>query len=152
MFDCNQIHISTDQLQYLFPHNKFSYLIQIFSTVVSFQVFQSNINKSYTLCAVVCVSGWSTCSFIFLYVQSSWLFSGTSLGILGCVDNSCRGGATWENLVWSCYKTRSCLDLKKQKERKEEKKKKRKLTLRVLNSKWKVSRSRMGSAQNFRLR
>ena len=36
----------------------------------------------------------------------------------------------------SCYKTRSCLDLKKQKERrKEEKKKKQKLPLRVLNSK-----------------
>ena len=53
-----------------------------------------------------------------------------------------------------CYKTRSCLDLKKQKERRKEekKKKKRKLPLRVLNSKWKVSRSCIGSAQNFRLR
>ena len=36
--------------------------------------------------------------------------------------------------------------------RKEEKKKKRKLPLRVLNSKWKVSRSHIGSTQNFRLR
>ena len=27
-------------------------------------------------------------------------------------------------IIWYCYKTRSCLDLKKQKERKEEKKKK----------------------------
>ena len=29
---------------------------------------------------------------------------------------------------------------------------KRKLPLRVLNSKWKISRPRIGSAQNFRLR
>ena len=42
---------------------------------------------------------------------------------------------------------------KKKKKKKEEKKKKKwKLPLRVLNSKWKVSRSRIGSAQNFRLR
>ena len=40
----------------------------------------------------------------------------------------------------------------KTKRKKRRKEKKRKLTLRVLNSKWKVSRSRMGSAQNFRLR
>ena len=41
---------------------------------------------------------------------------------------------------------------KNKKKEKKKRKKKRKLTLRVLNSKWKVSRSRMGSAQNFRLR
>ena len=40
----------------------------------------------------------------------------------------------------------------KTKRKKRRKEKKRKLPLRVLNSKWKVSRSRMGSAQNFRLR
>ena len=47
-----------------------------------------------------------------------------------------------------CYKTRSCLDLKN---KKKGEKKKWKLPLRVLNSKWKVSRSCIGSAQNFRL-
>ena len=40
----------------------------------------------------------------------------------------------------------------KQKERRKEEKKKRKLPPRVLNSKWKVSLSRIDSAQNFRLR
>ena len=41
---------------------------------------------------------------------------------------------------------------KKPKRKEKRRKKKRKLPLRVLNSKWKVSRSRIGSAQNFRLR
>ncbi len=43
----------------------------------------------------------------------------------------------FQDKKYLCYKMRSCLDLKKQKERRKEekKKKKRKLPLRVLNSK-----------------
>ena len=57
----------------------------------------------------------------------------------------------WWDLI-SVTRRDLALIWKNKKKEKKKRKEKRKLTRRVLNSKWKVSRSRMGSAQNFRLR